>query len=72
MDSQLILVAIKGKHTQVVFGPAIPKSVGGKKSELMNSGNWKGWTFQLRTQQGYDKVKILIKKPKTYEEKRAA
>lgn len=65
MEKQLILVAIKGLHTQIVFGPAIPAIIGIKKAELIKSGNWKEYKFQLRTQKGYENVKILTKKLKT-------
>ncbi len=65
MTSQLILVAIRGKHTQIVFGPATPQIISTKKSELIRSGNWSGWKFQLRTSAGYKNVKILTKKNKT-------
>ena len=59
----LILVAIRGKHTQIVFGPALPVIVAAKKKELIASGNWRGWKFQLRSEQGYKAVPILQKKP---------
>lgn len=66
MQKQLILVAVRGQHTQVVFGPALPGVVGAKKAQLLKSGNWpKPWRFQLRTQEGYNKIKILTKKLKT-------
>jgi len=71
-QKQLILTAVKGKMHQQIFGPALPKIIAGKKKQLQQSGNWAGWQLILRTPQGYAKVPILIKKPKTYEEKRAA
>ena len=58
-DKSLILVAIKGKFTQVVFGPAIPAIVTTKMSELKASGNWDGWRFEARTENGYKIKKIL-------------
>lgn len=59
MADQLILVAIRGQHTKIVFGPAIPDLVNSKKSELTRSGNWKLWRFELRTEKGYAAKKIL-------------
>ena len=61
---QLLVIAIKGTHTEIVFGPAIPSACGKKKSELMKSGNWKGWQFQIRYPEAYKVVKILTKKLK--------
>lgn len=56
---QLILVAIYGNHTQIVFGPATPQIISTKKSELVQSGNWNNWRFELRTSAGYTAKKIL-------------
>ena len=70
--NQLILVAIRGKHHQIVFGPALPIVIAGKKKQLIASGNWKGWIFQIRNPIAYKNVPILQKKLKTYEEKIAA
>ena len=64
MSTQLILVAIRGNHTQIVFGPAMPQIISTKKSELIRSGNWAKWSFQMRTQSGYENVKILTPKLK--------
>jgi|GEM_PF-5842022 len=58
-DKQLIIVAVKGLHTQVIFGPAIPRIVQVKRSELIKSGNWKGYILEIRTPQGYANKKIL-------------
>ena len=69
-QDQLILVAIRGLHTQIVFGPAMPQICGAKRKELKTSGNWKNWSFELRSLAGYLKVPILGKKTElTYEEK---
>ena len=59
MEKQFILVAIRGTQTKPVFGPAIAKMIAFKKKELIGSGNWKGYVFQLRTESGYANVKIL-------------
>ena len=37
------------------------KLIANKKKEFISSGNWKGYSFQLRTEAGYAKVKILTK-----------
>lgn len=71
-SKSFILVAIKGKMHRPVFGPAIAKVIGAKKAELMKSGNWSGYIFQIRNPDAYLKVPILTKKNKTYDEKRAA
>lgn len=69
-EKQLILVAIKGTYTRIVFGPAVPRIVGAKKTELKKSGNYRGWSFEMRTLAGYLKVPILGKsKELTYEQK---
>ncbi|MES2395866.1 MAG: hypothetical protein V4549_07680 [Bacteroidota bacterium] len=70
----LIIVAVKGKMHQQVFGPALPKVIAGKRKQLKDSGNWSGWLLQIRNPEAYKKVPILTKKLKTlsYEEKRAA
>ncbi len=62
MASQLILVAVRGTFTQIVFGPALPAIIGIEKAKLIKSGNWKGFTFQSRTIEGYKAVKILSDK----------
>ena len=59
MDKQLILVGVRGKHTQILFGPAQPQAVGTEKSKLARSGNWKNWVFEIRTPAGYANKKIL-------------
>ena len=59
MNKQLLLIAIKGQHTQPVFGPAISQIIQTKKSELIKSGNWSGWRFEVRTILGYKNIKIL-------------
>lgn len=72
METTLVLIAIKGNYTKIVFGPAIPKLIAWKKAELIKSGNWQGWEFQLRNYQAYKVIPILTKKTKllTYEEKK--
>lgn len=74
MEKQLIIVAVKGKMHQQIFGPALPQVCAGKKKQLKDSGNWSGWELQLRNQNAYKNVPILTKKlkPLTYNEKRAA
>lgn len=73
-EKTLIIVAVKGKMHQQIFGPALTRTCAGKKKQLTDSGNWKGWSLNLRTEAGYKAVPILTKKTKlkTYEEKRAA
>lgn len=65
MDKQFILVAIRETHTQIVFGPALARLCGYKKTELIKSGNWKGWI--LKIQYEHRKTKL-----KTFEEKIAS
>lgn len=62
MDKQLIIVAVRGTHTQIVFGPALPSIIGFKKAQLIKSGNWKGYILQNRTEKGYKAVPILTDK----------
>lgn len=62
MEQQLIIVAIKGQTHKPIFGPALPKIAGAKKSELTKSGNWKGWILQLRNPEAYKAHPILTKK----------
>jgi hypothetical protein len=69
---QLIIVAVKGKMHKQIFGPALVSVIASERKRLKDSGNWKGWLLQIRTPAGYKEVQILTKKPKTYEEKRAA
>ncbi len=60
-DETFLLVAIKGSSTRVVKEGVI-KIIQGEKSKLKKDYNWKGWIFQVRTPEGYKKVKILIDK----------
>lgn len=72
-QKQLIIVAVKGKMHQQIFGPALAPVIAIQRKSLKDSGNWKGWLLQIRTPAGYKAVPILTKKlKKTYEEKRAA
>jgi len=64
-NTNLILVAIRGQFTKIVFGPAPALIIAGKKKQLTDSGNWIGWKFQIRTESGYKAVPILKKKLKT-------
>jgi len=70
---QMILVAIKGQRTQIVAGPLPVGIIQAKKKLLAKEIQWKGYTFQVRTEDGYKAVKIYVKKPKelTYEQKKA-
>lgn len=59
----LLLVAIKGKHTQVVK-EGVAEILQGEKKKLCKNIAWKGWSFQIRTKAGYAAVKIWTRKPK--------
>lgn len=66
---QLLLIANKGNHHQIVFGPSSAMLCAFKKKELISSGNWKGWTLKLRTISGYKNVPIVGQKLLTFEQK---
>ena len=59
-DKKMLLIAIKGTRTQIV-AEGVASYVGIKKKEFIKSGNWCGWTFQIRSILGYSNVKILFK-----------
>jgi hypothetical protein len=60
-NQQFILVAIKGKHHRPVCGPAVIKIIGAQRSSLTKQPQWRGYTFQIRTPDGYRAVPILEK-----------
>ena len=68
-NKQLILVAIRGNHTQIVHGEAAPGIIATQKASMIKSGNWIGWKFQMRNKDAYKNLKILqpkIKKAKKF------
>ena len=68
MEKQFVLIAVRGKLTQNVFGPAIKRLINIKKTEIVRLGNYRGWILEIRNADG-SKIVKFVRKELTYEEK---
>lgn len=63
MEKTFVLVAVKGTHHHPL-GTGVVTVIQSLRKKFKDSGNWKGWLLQVRTEAGYKAVPILKKKIK--------
>lgn len=58
-SKQLIITAVRGSCVLQIAGPFIPEIASSQRAKLKSQ--YKGWTLQLRTPEGFKHIKILAK-----------